>query len=279
MTCDAQRPPAQRRLPTTVAVGCHEMYRARKQQLKPPAMLTSSSLPSLPTRAVSTMPSSGSAASASAAGTASCHMSLSHFERSQDSCVLLLLLLASELPAAGTAALLRSGAAFTSDEAAALTAAVADLHRLLRPSCAVPAEQHASGCHQNNVCSQLCEDDAKVAARKQGFSAKKAIVRPPTLTGQHLAPEELLRRLYARVVLVHDAAVLDPLLLPSGRGAMQATSVARPRVSAFPGEAFTPKLILEASATGQGWSDDVCMWLHSSNSRARKQLSTTATPI
>jgi hypothetical protein len=54
-------------------------------------------------------------------------------------------MLASELPAAGAAALLRSGAAFTSDEAAALTAAVADLHRFLRPSCAVPAGHHASG--------------------------------------------------------------------------------------------------------------------------------------
>jgi hypothetical protein len=95
-------------------------------------LLTSSSLPSLPTSAVSTMPSSGSAASARAAGTASCHMSLSHLDCSHDRGLLfLLLLMLSGLLDVGAAALLQSGAASASDEAAALTAATAALLLLL----------------------------------------------------------------------------------------------------------------------------------------------------
>jgi hypothetical protein len=93
-------------------------------------------------------------------------MSLSHFDRSHDSCLLLLLLLVSELTAAEAAAL-RSGAAFTSDEAAALTAAVADLHRFLRPSCAVPAGQHAKGRHRSFVCGKVCIEDVKLPAREK----------------------------------------------------------------------------------------------------------------
>lgn len=143
------------------------------------SLLTSSSLPSLPTRAVSTMPSSGSAASAKAAGTASCHMSLSHFDCSHGSgLLLLLLLLLPEMSAAGPAALLRRGAAFTSDEAAALTAAVAALRLLLTPSCAVPAGRYASR-HKYVLCLSKTPGIAEdAAARQQGTLSGKAGVLP-----------------------------------------------------------------------------------------------------
>jgi hypothetical protein len=52
-------------------------------------------------------------------------------------------------------------------------------------------------------------------------------VRQLALDEQQLAPltQHLCRK--AREVLVYDAATLDPLLLRRGRGAMQATQVAR----------------------------------------------------
>lgn len=83
--------------------------------------LTSSSAPRRPTSAVSTMPSSGSAASAKAAGKARRHISLSCLECSQLECLLALL---SSSP--GSAAADGGDEAFplaTSGDAAAVTTA------------------------------------------------------------------------------------------------------------------------------------------------------------